>query len=229
MLLIHYLRAKAIAPPSSLVAPPNINKICEKKGITINDFHRLVEYYGITPFLYPLKFVLHRDLKNCADEVSFGPEPSVACATWTTFCLQPVFRNGRTLVESFDVLLGSIDRPQIGWADLTLEGFHKNDTVSDHKGVGEVGWSVALDRDRGGIFFQGQCKVPVSNLALQAGTRVTCQQTITELRWLVDGDEIASIPRDQLTLPVAITKSYGYKVPVISGKGQWQLKEFVYI
>lgn len=212
IVLINFLRAKAIEAPSSRAEVP-----AEVK--TSADFHRVVDYYGMTPFVYQQCFSLHRGQERTG-EISSGPEPSIDSAAWTTFFLRA---NGHArILNSFEVVIGSVERPQIGWAEISV--YKPQFSASEHKGVGEEEASVALDRDRGGIFHAGKCKPSTPNLALQAGTVVACEKTRHHFRWLIDGVEVAAVLRADTSLK----NDRPELVPVISGKGQWKVTKFAY-
>ena len=223
--LINYLRAKAIETPESLVPAP---KVGEEDA-----FKRVVEYYGMTPFLYQQSFSLYRGLSGQANIIG-GLEPSVSCTTWSTFILSPRNNHDRRVV-SFSVALDSVERPQIGWSSSTSSSFPSRVGNNETKGVGDEQASVALDGLRGGVCMNGQVQTAVSGLTLQAGSVVTCELSNGPWRWLVDGQEVAAVhPSAFASLGQYQSGAVHYQVvnqqprPTISGKGQWRITQYVY-
>lgn len=182
MPLINFLRAKMIEMPGVSVATPVVPNAKE-------DFKRMVEFYGMTPFVYQQTFQLHRGKSEMVQIVS-GPEPSVDCRAFSTFVLIQAGSHGRKLNRLVIVLGESIERPQIGWANF--DGYPQATNTAEHKGPGEEGASVALDGFRGGVLCKGAVNVEVDQLALQAGSVVECEKTPDLIRWRVASGWCAS-------------------------------------
>ena len=225
MPLVDFLRAKAIETPDATPAfPPAIGDDRERTatelksaGILRGDFRRLLEYYGMTPFVYQLVVSLHRGQPSTASFVT-GVEPGANCTNWSTCMLSPGHHHQRKVV-SYSVTLDSVERPQIGWASHT--SFTPQHQVGELKGVGEDRASIALDGLRGGVCMDGAVHMPLDALTLQAGSVVTCERMDAVWRWLVDGQEVAVVQQ-------AAVASLGDPRPAISGKGHWRVTHYTY-
>ena len=239
MPLVDFLRAKAIETPGATpVSPPAIGDEVDfpEEGTSIkwksirarSDFHRLLEYYGMTPFVYQLVVSLRRGQPGTVSYVA-GVEPGANCTNWSTCMLSeatPRFCSSeeRFCVErkvlSFSVTLDSIERPQIGWASANT--FHQQLQAGELKGVGEDGASIALDGLRGGVCINGEVvHTPVDALTLQAGSVVTCERKDAAWHWLVDGREVAVVQQASVTI---LTDPR----PAISGKGHWRVTHYTF-
>jgi len=225
MPLVDFLRAKAIETPgATAVSPPAIGDdkertVTEHKsaGKLRSDFRRLLEYYGMTPFVYQLVVSLHRGQPDTASFVA-GVEPGANCTNWSTCMLSPGHHERK--VVSFSVTLDSVERPQIGWAASKFTPQHQ---TGELKGVGEDGASIALDGLRGGVCMNGAVHMPLDALTLQAGSVVTCERTDAVWRWLVDGREVAVVQE------AAVTSLRGRDCrPAISGKGHWRVTHYTF-
>ena len=241
MPLIDFLRAKAIETPAFTTDAPVVYPKSDGKPLPAKEkhFYRLVEYYGMTPFVYPQCFGLHRGLSS-KDECTSGAEPSIKCTVWNTYLLKPFCHDDARWLKSYEVTLGPIERPQIGWAcesdgcsnPTYFYASRIGTDAAEHKGIGDEG-SIALDRDRGGIMYNGQLKKSVAGLqGMQEGAVITCESTLTSFRWLINGMEVASIGRNKTELPWPANPylspmCYSSR-PAISGKGQWTVTQFCY-
>lgn len=251
MALINYLRAKAIAPTSTIPTPDQFMTSDASKTMagvmTSKRFKQLVEYYGMAQFVYQQRFCLYRSTDSNAvffKTAASGPEPSIECGTFSTFTVEPAEGNSHRneyRLKSFDVAVqGNVERLMIGW--ITNDKFCSG---VNGKGVGEEGTSIALDYGRGGVFFNGDLKQAVSGLALSAGHVVTCEQNQSHFRWLVDGAQVASVSHEKDSLCISEVKEgkgsystqcthkyrmgYGNVTGAVSGMGQWCLKQFEYM
>ena len=97
MPLINFLRAKAIETP--VVVPVKVPVVYPNADGKVGndkeqDFYRLVEYYGMTPFVYGQCFWLHRGLAGQGGQCTAGAEPSVTCTAWNTYVLRPDGHDG---------------------------------------------------------------------------------------------------------------------------------------
>eukprot|EP00929_Paragymnodinium_shiwhaense_P114283 TRINITY_DN82622_c0_g1_i1.p1 TRINITY_DN82622_c0_g1~~TRINITY_DN82622_c0_g1_i1.p1 ORF type:complete len:347 (+),score=51.67 TRINITY_DN82622_c0_g1_i1:92-1132(+) len=227
MPLVDYLRAKAIETPKLLKGPPQ--GLAEDR-----DFWRMVEYYGMTPFVFQQHFMLRRGKKDMA-VTGHSVEPTATCTGWCTMLLQPAQHSRH--VSSFTVVLGSlIERPQIGWAchdyfDLKLQ-------VDDHKGVGEEKHTIALDAVRRGVQCGGSSFKDVPQLILQPGSVITCGLSWVHdgkptYRWIVDGHVVAVVSGGEISARLSDSRLRNASVsklrPAISGKGHWHVSHYEYL
>ena len=143
--MINYLRAKASATP---LAPPVKSPHLRDYEMR-QDFYRLVEYFGMTPGIYPTMIELHRGEPGSA-EIGTFPDCFVKSSEWSTFTVQT--QGHKREITSFEVVLGNVERMQIGWIN---ESRYVENLSNDHKnGVGEEENSLALDCCRGGLLNQ---------------------------------------------------------------------------
>lgn len=228
--LINFLRAKAIETPAlpALPFPKEYVSETERQHL-LSAFHRVVEHYGMTPFVYQQHFCFRGGLRR-EGEIACGPEPAISCAAWTTFSLEPVHHDLH--VKSFEVVFDSIERLQIGW---THKGQLGAVEAADHKGPAQLPHSIALDCDRLGVFLSNASVVKFSELSIKAGSVVTCERaqgTPRRITWLVDGATVATVsgsptvPGSTLADLSNLDASQVY--PTISGKGQWRVTQFTY-
>lgn len=230
--LINFLRAKAIETPGSRVSIPSRDNGYLVSPASKEDFERVVDYFGMTPFVYQQEWSLHRGPKENMSSAS-GTEPSTSCATWSTFMLRPEPCHDR-IIKSFTVVLDSVERPQIGWASMGSGcDFASSIDSQEHKGVGEEGSSIGLDGVRGGICHQGSVQQAVQ-VNLQAGSVVTCTREETTYKWLVNGEEVAAIDLKVFGTWNHQNNAYylhladGGPKPTVSGKGQWRITQYEY-
>lgn len=233
MPLINYLRDKAIAAPDAAVDLPRMTNAAGEPvaAHTSASFKRMVEYYGMTPFVYQQAFSVWRgDVAQCS--LTYGPEASVSCKVWSTCKLHSV--GHERSVKSFEIVLGaSIERVQVGWAQYECGYFDQSQGTSEHKGVGEEGSSIALDAHQGGVKCGGIVLVAVPELTIQAGSVLTCERTPTHYRWLVDGVEKAVVGVASISTSAAMKymrrPMAGGFAPVISALGEWRVTQFTYV
>lgn len=102
----------------------------------------------------------------------------------STFTLQT---NGHDReIISYEVVLGSVERMQIGW--INEAKYIENLTNDPNNGVGEEANSIALDCCRGGFLNQGD--FTKLRLSIGEGSVIRCEQKTR--RWLVDGELVVS-------------------------------------
>lgn len=225
--LVDYLRAKAIELPTAPnpVPPPSFeDNAASSNGMDKNArFLQLVEYYGMTPFVYQRRFQLHRGMTSDS-EITHGAEPSIKCAKFSSFTLHSASSaGGAREVERFEITIESAERLQVGWASIRGSGsWQRNVCALDDAGFVNNNCSTGLDFNQCGLFLNGKKKESdVQGLTMQAGTVVVCERQIVasgsqKCSWLVDGRQVATCVAGQNA------------VPAISGKGQWSLTGFSY-
>jgi len=222
--MINYLRAKACETP---MGPP-VKSPHLKDYELRQDFYRLVEYFGMTPGIYPTVIELHRGEPGSAEIGSF-PDCYVKSSEWSTFTVQTQ-GHGRE-ITSFEIVLGNVERMQIGWIN---ESMYVENLSNDHRsGVGEEENSLALDCCRGGLLNQGEF-TNLEGLSIGAGSIIRCEQK--GHRWIVDGDlVVSSIASDETRhfqnnfLPPTghVNNSSDKIIPCFSGKGHWTVSQIV--
>ena len=228
--LINFLRARAIETPGTIVPPPEAGAPLDSERMI-----DMIEYFGMTPFVYQQRFQLHRGKPEMV-RITNGVEPSAEFRAFSTLVLssgdcarhcQRVRAHERA-VRTFTVVLGdSIERPQIGWAAIDPSGKagFKSDPDPQAKGPGEEGDAFALDGFRGGVLNKGQLlhEVGGQGLVLKAGSVVLCARAESQagacFRWIVDGELVAEV--------ASPNTAYSWS-PVVAAKGQLRVSQFEY-
>lgn len=148
--MINYLRAKACVTPLA----PQVVSPHPKDYELRQDFYRLVEYFGMTPGVYPTIIELYQQGEPGSAEFGSAPDCFVKSKEWSTFTVQT--QGHKREITSFEVVLGNVERMQIGWINESryVENLSDNPNPNDHNGVGEEENSLALDCCRGGFLNQ---------------------------------------------------------------------------
>ena len=249
--LLDFLRAKAIETPDTPVAMPTPAET--KCDATLR---RIIDYYGLTQFCFPLRAAKHRGVAADISVVA-GADLRVDSSSFCTMILQtPPGRHGLHL-KSVEVVVDSCESLQIGWIYPQPQdqygkvdhstAFPTSDSVS--KGVGEEGNTFAFDVARGGICYEGEVKISRPGVSLQAGSVVLCECNTRKgvFKWYADGVLVVEV---DLTDPPAFIgtpltwkskmyppshpqgRSYSFAPPVpqlaISGKGRWHINALSY-
>ena len=147
--------------------------------MTLEYSHLLFDFNRV----YPCNIELHRGEVGSAD-ISNYPDFSVISREWSTFTIQ-ISGHNREIV-SYEVVLGSVERMQIGW--INEEKYIENLTNEPHNGVGEEANSIALDCCRGGLLNQGE--FTKLGLSIGAGSVIRCEQKTR--RYFVNGKLVVS-------------------------------------
>lgn len=144
--MINFLRAKACETP---LGPPIKSPYIRDYELR-QDFYRLVEYFGMTPGIYPTVIELHRGEPGSARIGTF-PDCFVKSSEWSTFTVLNQGQHNREII-SFEVVLENVERMQIGW--INESRYVENLSEINKNGVGEEENSIALDCCRGGLLNQ---------------------------------------------------------------------------
>jgi hypothetical protein len=144
--MINFLRAKACETP---LGPPIKSPYIRDYDLR-QDFYRLVEYFGMTPGIYPTVIELHRGEPGSAKIGTF-PDCFVKSSEWCTFTVLNQGQHNREII-SYEVVLGSVERAQIGW--INESRYVENLSAINKNGVGDEENSIALDCCRGGLLNQ---------------------------------------------------------------------------
>lgn len=146
------------------------------------------------------------------------PDLSVMSNEWATFTLET--RGHKRPITSFSVVLGKVDRAQIGW--VRTGHFVKKLRPGDHKGVGEEKFSFCLDCCRGGLLYEGSFS-KLDGLATEHGTVIRCENKGE--RWLVNGQLVASSIALEETFQLPPDLQQYSLIPAFSGRGEWKVCE----
>jgi hypothetical protein len=209
--MVDYLRAKACMTPSApAVQSPSF----------ADDFIRMTEYYGITLGIFPFGVF---NVSDRSKVVSQHPDYVIEAKQWSSFQLLPLNGNTRTVVKSFEVILGQYATAQIGWMSI-------NATLEEEKGVGYADGTIALDCGRSGI-ATGQstrngAKYPAGFTAI-AGSPSMRDRTVLRCenkgeKFYVDGGLVASTRADEHVSQIT-AMTIAYPVPRFSIKGSLRI------
>ena len=211
--MIDYLRAKAcetaLAPP---VTSPDFDDVHTSK-----DFIRMVEYFGMTPGIFPTELVLCRG-EISAVRISGHPNLAVTSSEYATFTLET--RGHKRPIRSFSVILGDVEKIEIGL--VRANHFVKKLRAGDHSGVGQERYSFCLDCCRGGLLYEGSF-TKLDGMTTQKGTLVRCENKGE--KWLVNGQVVASSIALEDSFHLAPDLQQYVLIPAFSGKGSWQVCE----
>jgi len=212
--MINYLRAKSCETVLTLpVTSPEFES--EEKQ---RDFVRMIEYFGMTPGIYPTWLEMCRGQLESA-QIYGHPNLSVSCSEWGTFTLET--RGHSRPILSYSVMLGKgIERAQIGW--VRVGHFVKKLRPGDHKGVGDEKYSLALDVSRGGLLYEGTF-TELEGLSAGQGTIIRCENKGE--RWLVNGQLVASSIALESSFQLPPDLQQFFLIPAFSGKGNWKVCE----
>jgi hypothetical protein len=121
--MIDYLRARACETTKTLPAISPDKSILSNK-LQYNDFIRMVEYFGMTPGIFPTRVRLYAGNKENVEIVGH----KVVARERAVFALEPQGHSRR--IRSFEVILDQVESFEIGWAILDqVESF-------------EIGWAT---------------------------------------------------------------------------------------
>lgn len=211
--MIDYLRAKSC---ETMLAPPVTSPEFDDTR-RLKDFVRMVEYFGMTPGIYPTELEMCRGEISTA-EISGHPNLGVMSKEYATFTLE--MRGHKRPIRSFSVILGDVETIQIGL--VRTNHFVKKLRPGEHKGVGMERYSFCLDCSRGGLLYEGSF-TKLDGLSMEKGTLIRCENKGE--RWLVNGLVVASsiALEDSFHLPPDL-QQYSL-IPAFSGKGSWRICE----
>lgn len=212
--MINYLRAKSC---ETALAPPVTSPEFESEEMR-RDFIRMVEYFGMTPGIYPTVMEICRGEPELA-KICGHPKLSVTSREWSTFTLET--QGHKRPITSFSVVLGTVEKVQIGW--VRTGHFVKRLRRGDHKGVGEEKFSFGLDCTRGGLLYEGSFTKLDDGLDTSEGTVIRCENRGE--RWLVNGQLVASSIALEETFQFPPDLMQYSLIPAFSGKGDWQICE----
>ena len=162
------------------------------------DFIRMIECYGLTEGVFPTTINIHRGNPDKASIIKSLTDPNTIVSTkqWSTFIMKPYGHNRE--IKSFEIELGNVESPCIGWAKIQDKCFNKKDLFIPYinnddnnccrsaKGVGQDKQSVALglgysskdsnNEEKVGISLNGTF-ISLDNGAIEfkQGTKIRCE------------------------------------------------------
>eukprot|EP00594_Rhizosolenia_setigera_P007067 CAMPEP_0178952842 /NCGR_PEP_ID=MMETSP0789-20121207/8080_1 /TAXON_ID=3005 /ORGANISM="Rhizosolenia setigera, Strain CCMP 1694" /LENGTH=345 /DNA_ID=CAMNT_0020634019 /DNA_START=132 /DNA_END=1169 /DNA_ORIENTATION=- len=188
-----------------------------------SDFYRMVEYYGMTDGIYPTSLIIHHGPE---DNVEMESRWKVNVKEWTTLLLAR--NNHSRYIKTFSVLIGPVERIQIGWLYNTTS---LDFSTGNKLGVGDVEYTSSIDLTRSCYLCDG-ANTPIEGLQHQAGTVVRSEDYGRQI--FVNDELMVSSSNDlesgvvQALDPEKWSTSsdgnvYQYLHPTISVKGQFEI------
>jgi hypothetical protein len=203
--MIEILRARACETPETLPArSPDKNDLRSMRQY--EDFIRMVDYYGMTPGVFPTRVQLCAGNKENDVEI-VGHK--VVARKRSVFALE---QHGHSRsIRSFDVILDQVESFFIGWMESG------SSSTPNTASVGFFNSSVVLDLGRAKVRHTTDLSritdsrgVPVANVSMSPGTVVRCTRSEAKIIWIVNGTEFE-------------ISGYKYTTPAFSGKGEWSI------
>lgn len=179
-LVVDYLRNRSNGVEEYSLESPCLNDQTEKKN-----FYRMLEYYGITHEIYPTTLKIRHGSEG---DIETKSPWKVSAKEWTTFKIE---RQGHyRYIKTFQVVLGSVQRIQIGWEyhDTSYKIVADLDQGS-MLGVGDVKHTSAIDLLRSTFLFSG-ASTAIEGLQPTEGTVVRSENYGTE--WYVNNKLVAT-------------------------------------
>jgi hypothetical protein len=216
-LMVNYLRAKACQTPNAppLTSPDFETDFTTATSVTKADFLRMVEYYGMTLGLYPVKIGLYsQDTTN----VEYRASLSVNASDWSTF---GIVGQGHMLdIKSFEVIIHQSERAQIGLRAQSVECGNIGGTL----GVGEMYYTLALDCCRSVMLVNGDL-LPIDGTCKE-GSTIRCEDR--GKRWYIDGRLVASTDESNHVTFIDVDMDDWFALPAISAKGSFTVSNVEY-
>jgi BTB/POZ domain len=211
--LVDFCRDKLCETPSSLaVVSPASNDFTSWKKYT--SFLRMVEYYGLTPGLYPCAIEIHSGLRESC-EITDYPNLGVTATDWSVYTLKS--KGHERGILGYEVKLGKVENFQLGWLHPT--NWPANTSANATTKVGESPHSIGLDLCASGFLYGGTLSA-VENLTVEEGDLIRCERKEGIVAWYVNGTRVNGQPAE---LPDDLRPSncIDAAIPAFSGKGQW--------
>jgi BTB/POZ domain len=209
--LVDYFRDKLCEAPSSpCVDSPDYKDFAAPKKYAA--FLRMVEYYGLTPGLYPCIIELHSGLTESC-EVTPYPNLCVTARDWSVYTLQP--KGHAREIVGYEVKLGGVENFQLGWFHPTH--WPANTSTNASKKVGENPFSVGLDLCASGFLYGGTLSAMENVTIADEGDVIRCENKGGKVAWYFNGTLVNGQPA---ALPADL-QSINYitgTIPAFSGK-----------
>jgi len=206
--MIDHLRTRKCENPMTLYAEAPDLHFFDDNEYDYNAFKRMVEYYGVTPGVYPTEISM---ILEDSEDVSIEPHPinRVTANGHAIMCIKTLGHKRR--IVSFEVTLIDVEILQIGW-------IHENDLNHVQNGsIGEQQSSVAIDINHRAFAFEGQF-LKVDDMTVQKNSVIRCENYGET--WIVDGKPIECTDGDSNVF-VEVSE----RIPAFSGKGQWKVSK----
>jgi len=206
--MIDHLRTRRCETPLTFDAEAPDLDFFKDNEYDYESFKRMVEYYGVTPGVYPTEIQI---ITEDSEDVSIEPYPS-NLVTANEHAIMYVKTVGHTRrIESFEVTLIDVEILQIGW-------IHEKDLCNVLKGsVGEQQSSLAIDINHSAFVIEGQF-LKIDDLTFKKNSVIRCENNGET--WIVDGE-----PIDCTGFDSNVFVEVSERIPIFSGKGQWKVSK----
>lgn len=190
-------------------------------NLQYTDFHRMVEYYGMTHGIFPTHLTLDFGSREAVEMIS---PLKVNANEWVTF---EVSLGGHSrCIKSYELTLGSVQRIQIGWK---YGGSEVKFSGGNSLGVGDVANTSAIDLSRSCYLIDGT-STSIHGLEHKEGTIVRSEDY--GKNWYVDGKLVATASETREDGVVQsfepkrwsnVQNACSHMHPVISIKGEFEI------
>ena len=215
--LIQHLRNRANGEENY---PENVPRIRDEKFYD-DDFYRMVEHYGLTDALYPVRFEHH--ISNYTESLT---SKKIHAIKFSTF-------SGHTRrIKSYQVTLGDVQWIKIGWCHIDAKPRELDDDAK--VGAGDIRGTIALDVIRSCLLVDSN-STSVDRLEYSKGTVVRSEDFGRV--WYVNGSHVAGISEEQWNEFDArqgsrrcsgYPSSHAWYIPFISVKGDFEISAVVF-
>jgi len=172
------------------------------------DIYRMLEYYGMTDGIYPVKLIA----LGSKDSVEMLSSKKVNAKEWTTFRL--VSDSHIRHVGTFEVTLGTVQRIQIGWEITPYWEDANNSLKNGNLGAGDIDYTFALDLTRSNFLIEGE-PTTIDGLDHPTGTVVRSENNGKV--WYINGELLAPFSEEKWWNKHEILN------PIISIKGEFEV------
>ena len=201
-----------------------------REGNTIQDFYRMVEYYGMTNEIYPTKLEVHsnntggsslEEDTDSAVEFIGNNKKEVIANEWTTFQLVDNGNHGRR-VKNYEIKLGeNVKRIQIGWKYTNNDIKFNSKRRNTGTGVGDINFTYALDLTRSVYLINGKSDPLPAPFEYQKGTIIR-SENYGQI-WYVDDEIVYSTSNDKWEAITSDRSNLEGMCPMISIKGGMEI------
>jgi len=205
-------------PQTGVTASPDL-KFWGNNEFKFQAFKRMVEYYGVTPGIYPTEIVIHATDSTIANVTEY-PDSSVSAKKCVMCSIESKGHSRR--IQSFEVTLLDVgEYMQIGWLCRgrrslnTMEQYnvYPNRSLSAHDRC------VAFDCSVPGFWWGGKF-ASIADLSVQQRSVIRCENF--GISWFIDGKSVDPYTALECKPPDADIYIYA---PVFSGKGHWKVSK----
>lgn len=190
-------------------------------------FNTMVEYYGMTHFVFPIEICMCNKGATITEFVSDYPGLEITADEKKTYFLFPKEALHTRLVKTFEVTLSEHSTiAQIGWIQHSFINETVNVATGGHVGVGYTNKSMAYDSSRDGMVWNGGSFTECKGITVQKGTVVRCEDW--GAIWKFDGK--AKVAKTGVSMPddegehtvVESIDTVGW-IPCLTIKGTFQI------